>query len=111
MSARIAPEPIGPVTTTPEFRPRPTAGEQQVVSAAEGPTSAGGDGPKAPGERFADVLPPLPPPPDPPGTMFAAAVVSGALSPRPQTVEELILRLGTAWSPPDSELRLADRKI
>ncbi|HHY51092.1 MAG TPA: hypothetical protein GYA10_15275 [Alphaproteobacteria bacterium] len=61
--------------------------------------------------RFADVLPPMPPPPDPPGTMFAAAVIAGALSPKPETPEEIFLRLGSAWTPPDSELRLADRTI
>jgi hypothetical protein len=41
--------------------------------------------------------------------MFAAAVVAGALSPKPQTAEEIFLRLGKDWSPPESGLHLADR--
>ena len=57
-----------------------------------------------------DVLPPLPNAPAPPGTAFAAAILSGALPPRPRTQEEVFLRLGsTGWTPPDSDLRLADR--
>lgn len=111
MSARIAPEPISPTIATPDLRPRTTPGEAQGVSSVGG-ASGGGEEPRPAGTRFADVLPPLPPPPDPPGTIFAAALVSGALSPRPVTPQELILRLGSAdWTPPESELRLADRKI
>ena len=108
MSARIAPEPISPAAAAPDARPRATRGEPHAVA---GLASAKPQEELEPGKRFADVLPPLPPPPDPPGTMFAAALVSGALSPRPQTHQELLLRLGSAWSPPDSPLRLADRKI
>jgi hypothetical protein len=110
MSARIAPEPISPATAVPDLRTRTAPSEPGGVPVV-------GDAGKTthqdlqPGERFADVLPPLPAPPDPPGTMFAAALVSGALSPRPETPQELLLRLGTSWSPPDSDLRLADRKI
>jgi hypothetical protein len=110
MSARIAPEPISPAAAAPDVRPRATRGEPHAAAGLAHAKPPPQEDIK-PGERFADVLPPLPPPPDPPGTMFAAAVVSGALSPRPETPQELMLRLGSAWSPPDSHLRLADRKI
>jgi len=111
MSARIAPEPVGSAASpVADFRPRVVKGEQDsAVPAAAGPSSRESRLPAEP--RFADVLPPLPPPPDPPGTMFAAAVIAGALSPKPETPEEIFLRLGSAWTPPDSELRLADRTI
>lgn len=53
-----------------------------------------------------DVLPPLPNVQSPPGTAFAAAVLSGALAPKPETAAEIVLRLGGAgWSPPDFEVR------
>ena len=40
--------------------------------------------------------------------IFAAAVIAGALSPRPRTMEELILRIGTSPIPEESEARLKD---
>jgi hypothetical protein len=59
---------------------------------------------------LADILPPLPAPPDPPGTAYVAAVLSGALSPKPTTAREIFLRVGE-WTPPDSPLHLADKTI
>lgn len=61
-------------------------------------------------ESLAEILPPLPPPPDPPGTAYVAAVLSGALSPRPTSSQEVYLRVGQ-WKPPDSSLHLADKTI
>jgi len=49
-----------------------------------------------------------PPPPAPAGSMFAAAVIAGDLPPRPETLNELFLRIGNAPIPPESELRLRD---
>ncbi len=49
------------------------------------------------------------PPAAPPGEAFAAAVISGQLAPRPLTAEELRHRLGAAWQPPASPLRLMDK--
>jgi hypothetical protein len=111
MSARIAPEPISnALPTVADYRSRSSGADQaQVVETGGGSTPAAADEPAVP--RPADVLPPLPAPPDPPGTMFAAAVMAGALSPRPETPQEIFLRLGSAWSPPDSSLHLADRTI
>ena len=114
MSARIAPEPVNTaMSTTADFRPRSALGDQQTIppSVSGNGTSAANQHDETQGSRHADVLPPVPAPPDPPGTMFAAAVMAGALAPKPETPEEIFLRLGSAWSPPDSDLRLADRKI
>jgi hypothetical protein len=114
MSARIAPEPVNTaISTAADFRPRTALGDQQMI--APGATGGGAPSTKEQSEaqqpRLAETLPPLPAPPDPPGTMFAAAVMAGALPPKPETPEEILLRLGSSWSPPDSVLRLADRKI
>ena len=112
MSARIAPEPVSTtVSTAADYRPRTLLGDPQTIAPAASGTAAASEQDQAQGSRFADMLPPVPAPPDPPGTMFAAAVMAGALAPKPETPEEIFLRLGSAWSPPDSELHLADRKI
>jgi hypothetical protein len=50
-----------------------------------------------------------PPPPAVPGEAFAAAIIAGQLPPRPMTPEQLRQRLGAAWQPPASSLRLMDR--
>jgi hypothetical protein len=49
------------------------------------------------------------PPPSVPGEAFAAAIIAGQLPPRPVTPEQLRQRLGSAWQPPASPLRLMDR--
>jgi hypothetical protein len=49
------------------------------------------------------------PPPSNPGEAFAAAVIAGQLPPRPTSVAQLRQRLGTAWQPPASPLRVMDR--
>jgi hypothetical protein len=49
------------------------------------------------------------PPRAPPGEAFAAAVIAGQLPPRPTSPEQLRQRLGSAWQPPASPLRLMDR--
>lgn len=41
-------------------------------------------------------------------SMFAAAVISGALPPTPQTMEELIMRIGSSTIPEESQARLKD---
>lgn len=49
--------------------------------------------------------------PLPPGAMFAAAIIAGQLSPKPESLEEVFLRAGISWTPPDSGLRLADKTV
>jgi hypothetical protein len=109
MSAKIAPEPIGSVNTgISDYRPR---------GAPEAPTPAPSRPPapeSLPEIEIAAKAPAEPPPlPEPaaPGTAFVMAVLSGALAPRPTSMQEVFLRTGTGWVPPDSEYRLADKKI
>ena len=52
--------------------------------------------------------PPLPPA-EQPGADYVRAVLSGALAPRPKSAQELFMRTGTTWTPPESEYRLADK--
>lgn len=41
-------------------------------------------------------------------SMFAAAVIAGALPPTPQTMEQLMLRIGISPIPEESQARLKD---
>lgn len=85
--------------------------QRRAPAAAAAPEPApSGDMSTALGEQIPDILPPLPPLPDPPGTAYVAAVLSGALSPRPVTPQEIYRRTGE-WTPPDSPFRLADKII
>lgn len=118
MSSNFAPEPVGTVNVSvPDFRSRATLGDTSNTATGRTTTSSTNAPAPAPNEPqvfdtpdLPDVLPPLPEPPAPPGTAFAAAVLSGALPPKPESPEEIFLRLGSAeWAPPDSDLRLTDR--
>jgi hypothetical protein len=107
MSARIAPEPISTsISTTTDYRSRTSTADVALPANTNTPKEPAKE--ETAGSRFSDVLPPLPAPPDPPGTAFAAAVAAGALSPRPQSPQEIFLRVGGTWSPPESELHLTD---
>lgn len=103
----IAPERIN--TATP-----PGTGRQAQAGTSASPAVAEaaptGDPSTSLGESLAEILPPLPLPPDPPGTAYVAAVLSGALSPKPTTAQEIYLRVGE-WAPPDSPLHLTDKTI
>lgn len=41
-------------------------------------------------------------------SMFAAAVIAGAMPPAPTTIEEVIMRIGSIPLPPETEARLKD---
>lgn len=45
------------------------------------------------------------------GSTFAAAILAGALAPRPATLSELYARIGASPIPEDSELRLRDLQV
>ncbi|QQR40270.1 hypothetical protein [Devosia rhizoryzae] len=45
------------------------------------------------------------------GATFAAAVLSGALAPTPQTLSEFYARIGASDIPEESELRLRDLEV
>jgi hypothetical protein len=104
----IAPEPISATIPSGTGRQsRMAMGEHPLPPAT--PPDRGRASPSLK-EALADILPPLPPPPDPPGTAYVAAVLSGALSPKPTSAQEVFLRVGE-WAPPDSSLHLADKTI
>lgn len=100
VAARIAQEPISTQRSLADFRPR-------VLTAGPDSTT-----PQLFGEELPPQAPPVAetvPPPPPPGTAFAAAVIAGTLPPKPMTPQELRVRLGTAWQPPNSDLHLTNR--
>lgn len=103
MSARIASDPVErAIAASSDHRSRGTAASTGASGRRQEPEAQ-------PAPRAADVLPPLPAPREPPGTGFAAAVMAGALSPRPETHAEAFRRLGSVWQPPNSSFHLLDR--
>ena len=103
MVARIAPSPI--VSTVASSEPLAQAVAANFAPTAN--TSSNANGAFAAHDDVAQATPP--PPPSPPGEAFAAAIIAGQLPPRPMTPEQLRQRLGSAWQPPASPLRLMDR--
>lgn len=107
----IAPEPISAaIPSGAERQSRMAAGAQSESAPAVVSASNKSEVFPSMREALSEILPPLPPPPDPPGTAYVAAVLSGALSPKPTTAREVFLRVGE-WTPPDSPLHLADKTI
>jgi hypothetical protein len=112
VSTSVAPLPTGGgVTVIAEHRGRR---EQDGRADAE-PEHAGDE--SAPAEPVA--VPPLvaapPPPPDeelvPAATLFEATLLANSLPRTLPTADELRLRQGQGWVPPDSSLRLKDKLI
>jgi hypothetical protein len=106
----IAPEPISAAIPSGNERHSRTATAAQPEPAAVRAAPSTDESQPSLSESLVDILPPLPAPPDPPGTAYVAAVLSGALSPKPTSAREIFLRTGE-WTPPDSPLRLADKTI
>lgn len=106
MVARIAPSPIGSTVAIGDALTHATG--------AALPTAPSGQPQNGFSSQFQrrDVAQSnnTPPPPSMPGEAFAAAVLAGQLPPRPMTSEQLRARLGAAWQPPASPLRLMDRR-
>ncbi len=104
MVARIAPSPITSSVATGD-----------ALTHAPTPSVANGAGNQQNQQSFTQtdtaiqVAASNVPPPPPPGEAFAAAVIAGQLPPRPISPEQLRQRLGSAWQPPVSPLRLMDR--
>jgi len=96
----------------PEVRQRPAAGERPILADStpsiekSSTASNGGQFPKSDRQPSEDVRP-SPPDRDRTST-FAAAVIAGALSPTPQTMEQLIIRIGASTIPEESQARLKD---
>ena len=104
MVARIAPSPI---STSVAVGDATTHAPTPAVISNGGPSRQNHQAFEQPQQVAQNNAPP--PPPSPPGEAFAAAVIAGQLPPRPTTVRELQQRLGNAWQPPGSPLRLIDR--
>ena len=94
------------------FRLKPVSGERSLLPDSTPPA------PKNPSASNHGAFPRQDPPAEPEPTpepdhygaasMFAAAVIAGALPPAPTTLEEVIMRIGTIPLPPESEARLKD---
>jgi hypothetical protein len=107
MSARMATAPIRTdVATVGDYRSRALLGDRRNPSDGKHGDPQDGEQALAP-EAASPVA--LATPGDAAGTAFAVAVVAGGLPPKAQTAQEVYLRAGKAWSPPDSELHLTDR--
>ena len=122
MSARIAPEAIAAVVPVAEYRlPAVPVREVEAIGGTEvqlrknpyveaakvsGEVSGAVEGTV---ESQSPEPAPVEPPKEQPGAAYVRAVISGALSPRPTTAQELFARTGTGWVPPESEYRLADK--
>ncbi len=110
MFATTAPEPIASVISVTETRAR-VPGVQRSLSpqgAAAAPVSA------KVGDRLPNSGQPTPKrvaPPEPkgvPASMFAAAIIAGALPPSPQSMGEVLRRIGSSPIPAESETKLMD---
>ena len=113
MVANLTVEPVSPGSANlSEYRYRPAMGERTLLqdSTQKSPTSAkpGDREGKLPFER-PEQKHEHPAEPERNRTAdFAAAVIAGALPPTPQSMEELIRRIGTAEIPQESQARLRD---
>jgi len=113
MTVLAALDPVGPgATGMMEHRYRPMTGERSVLP--EGPKRNADANRAQPDQRqFArqqgkseDAVPA--PPARTGAADFAAAVIAGALPPRPQSMNELIRRIGASEIPEESMARLKD---
>ncbi|MBU1304369.1 MAG: hypothetical protein KKF33_02465 [Alphaproteobacteria bacterium] len=94
-----------------EYRDRSTAAVRTLLptSVTAAPqTPKAGDKDSLAGQSRPQQQPETVEPSKDTSSMFAAAVISGALSPTPQTMEELIMRIGSSTIPEESQARLKD---
>lgn len=113
MVFNLAVEPVSSgVSYTSEFRHRPAMGERTVLpdstQKSPGAAKSGDRHPDLPFGRGAESEAATPEPERNRTSDFAAAVIAGALPPTPQSMEELIRRIGTAEIPEESQARLKD---
>lgn len=110
ISAVMPEQAISGTINLTDYRHRAAMGERTMLPdstpTAPKSSSASQDGQFPQGGH---QTPPQPAPPRrDPSAMFAAAVIAGALSPTPKTMEELMQRIGTSTIPEESEARLKD---
>lgn len=113
MVISLAIEPVSTGTAyAMDYRYRPQLGERTLLqdSTHNAPATAG-SGDRAPQLPFERKKAPSEIPAEPERSRtadFAAAVIAGALAPTPQTMEELLRRIGSAEIPDESMARLRD---
>ncbi|WP_297109622.1 hypothetical protein [uncultured Devosia sp.] len=113
MVASLAIEPVSPGSANlNEYRHRPAMGERTLLHDSAQKSAAGakaGDRDRNLPFQQKDQKADRPAEPERNRTAdFAAAVIAGALPPTPQSMEELIRRIGTAEIPEESQARLRD---
>lgn len=112
ISAVMAEQPIA-ASSLSELRSRPVPGERSMLPDSAPPP------PAAPrtneDSQFYSGEQKTPAQPEPPAkqssSSFAAAVLSGALSPAPQTMSQLFRRIGISPIPEESQARLKDLTV
>jgi hypothetical protein len=88
-----------------DYRPRAVVGERTLMADSAAPSPQG----SSVGDDAQERHPPMPLEPEHDrSAMFAAAVISGALSPTPQSLEQLYMRIGASPIPDESQARLKD---
>lgn len=109
ISAVMPDQPVA-ATNAIQFRHRPLPGERSILHDSAPPAAASPkpntDTPFNTGEHKTPAQPEVPARPS--ASMFAAAVLSGALPPVPQTMDELVRRIGLSPIPEESQARLKD---
>lgn len=113
MSVVVAAEPIaaGLAAQQQDPRPRRHAGQATILHDGTLPArqAAMANADQKNKDRAGKHREPPPEPELPPGAMFAAAVIAGALPPKPETRAELLLRIGSSHIPQDTEMYLRNR--
>lgn len=100
MITAIASDPPTAAIGTTDFRNRLASGERSLL-----PTSTP---PATPGEGAAEQRQDQPRLDADRSSLFVAAVITGALSPTPQSMEELIMRIGSTPIPAELQARIKD---
>lgn len=112
ISAVMAEQPIA-ASSLIELRTRPVAGERSILPDSAPPTpetpKTNEDAQFYSGERKPPAQPE--PPAKTSSSSFAAAVLSGALAPSPQTMTQLLRRIGISPIPEESQARLKDLTV
>lgn len=126
MSARIAPDSVAAIVPVSDYRPPAPAVAQAVPTVAgtsvqtnrnpyveaakvSGAVSGAVEGAVESRSPVREEQAPAPLPVEKPGADYVRAVISGALAPRPTSAQELFARVGTSWTPPESEYRLTEK--
>ncbi|WP_240229694.1 hypothetical protein [Devosia lacusdianchii] len=112
MISAITPEPaISGTTNLSDYRHRPAMGERSMLpdSAPTAPKNpSASDNGRFPREERKPSQQQAAPPQKDSSSIFVAAMIAGALSPTPKSMEELVRRIGNSPIPAESEARLKD---